>query len=169
MSWFISYITDRRYYITIQGFKSDIAPVSQGVPQGSVLGPLLFIIYIYPLCDIIRRHGLQFHCYADDIQIYLTINPYHSHLPDSLTSCIRDIKHWLLLNFLKLSNNKTEILLIGSDKSLNRSDLSFKVDNVHVKPSNSVRNLGVLFDSSLSFASHISVVVKTSSIFFNSN
>ncbi len=130
--------------------------------EGSVLGPLLFIIYIYPLGDIIRKHGLQFHCYADDIQIDLTTSSDRSSLPDSLTACIRDIKHWLSLNFLKLNNNKTEILMIGSATSVKKMDLSFEIDGVHIKPSLSVRNLGVLFDSSLSFASHISSVVKTS-------
>ncbi len=90
LSWLISYISDRKYYITIRGYKSATAPVSQGVPQGSVLGALLFIIYIYPLGDIIRMHGLQFHCYADDIQIYLTTSSDKSTLPDSLTACIRN-------------------------------------------------------------------------------
>jgi len=162
LSWLISYISDRKYYITIQGYKSATAPVSQGVPQGSVLGPLLFIIYISPLGDIIRMHGLQFHCYADDIQIYLTTSSDRPSLPDSLTACIRDIKHWMSLNYLKLNNNKTEILMIGSATSVKRMDLSFEIDRVHVKPSSSVRNLGVVFDSSLSFASHISSVVKNS-------
>ncbi len=62
----------------------------------------------------------------------------------------------------KLNNNKTEILMIGSATSVKRMDLSFEIDVVHVKPSSSVRNLGVLFDSSLFYASHISSVVKTS-------
>ncbi len=123
LSWLISYISDRKYYITIQGYKSATAPVSQGVPQGSVLGPLLFIIYIYPLGDIICMHG-QYHCYADDIQIYLTTSSDRSSLPDSLTACIRDIKHWLSLNFLKLNNNKIEILMIGSAPSVKKMDLS---------------------------------------------
>jgi len=79
----------------IQGFRSATASLTQGVPQGLVLGPLLFIIFIYPLGDIIRRHGLKFHCYADDILIYLTTSSDRSFLPDSLTACIRDIKHFL--------------------------------------------------------------------------
>lgn len=162
LSWLISYISDRKYYITIQGHKSGIAPVSQGVPQGSVLGPLLFIIYISPLGDIIRMHGLQFHCYADDIQIYLTTSSDRLSLPDSLTACIRDIKHWMSLNFLKINNNKTEILVMGTTTSVKKMDLSIDIDGVHVKPSSTVRNLGVLFDSTLSFASHISSVVKNS-------
>uniref|UniRef100_A0A4W5LB64 Reverse transcriptase domain-containing protein n=1 Tax=Hucho hucho TaxID=62062 RepID=A0A4W5LB64_9TELE len=160
LSWLISYISDRKYYITIQGFRSATASLTQGVPQGSVLGPLLFIIYIYPLGDIIRRHGLQFHCYADDIQIYLTTSSDRLSLPDSLTECIRDIKKWMSLNFLKLNDNKTEILLIGSTASAKRIDQSFDVDGIHVKPSSLIRNLGVLFDSTLSFGSHISSLVK---------
>ncbi len=102
-------------------------------------------------------HGLQFHWYADD----QTTNSNRSWLPDSLTACIRDIKHWLSLNFLKL-NNKTEILMIVSATSVKRMDLSFEIDGVHVKPSSSVHNLGVFFNLSLSNASQISSVVKTS-------
>lgn len=162
LSWLISYISDRKYYITIQEYKFATAPVSHGVPQGSVLGPLLFIIYISPLGDIIRMHGLQFHCYADDIQIYLTTSSDRLSLPDSLTACIRDIKHWMSLNFLKLNDNKTEILMIGTATSVERMDRSFEIDGIYVKPSSSVHNLCVLFDSSLSFTSHISAVVKNS-------
>ena len=101
-----------------------------------------------------------------DIQIYLTTSFDRPSLPDSLTACIRDIKQWMSLNFLKLNNNKTEILIIGYVTSVRRMDLSCEIDGVHVKSSSSVRNLGILFDSSLSFASHISSVVKTSFFIF---
>lgn len=162
LSWLISYISDRKYYISIQGHNSAIISLTQGVPQGSVLGPLLFIIYIHSLGNIIRRHGLQFHCYADDIQIYFTTSSDRPSLPDSLTACIRDIKHWMSLNFLKLNDNKTEILVIGSAASVKRMDQSFYIDGFHIKPSSLTRNLGVLFDSTLSFGSHISSLVKNS-------
>lgn len=100
-----SYLPDRKQFVTLGYFKSAHAPVHQGVPQGSVLGPLLFIIYIIPLGQIIRQHSLQVHCYADDTEIYV-----HSKLTSDLpiiTHQLPKIKSWMRSNFLKLNGNKT--------------------------------------------------------------
>ncbi len=113
LSWFFSYLTDRKYYITMHNYKSPTVILNQGVPQGSVLGPLLFIIYILPLGQIIRRHGFQYHCYADDIQIYTACRPDSIHQTTSLSSCINKLKTWLNCNFLSLNLTKTEILITG--------------------------------------------------------
>jgi retron-type reverse transcriptase len=59
LSWFISYLAERQFFITVHNFKSSVCSLSQGVPQGSVLGPLLFNIYLLPLGHIIRSHGLS--------------------------------------------------------------------------------------------------------------
>jgi len=75
LAWFKSYLTDRHQSVIIDGMPSDKQKLQYGVPQGSVLGPLLFISYTKPLGDIIRRHGLQYHLYADDTQLYLAFRP----------------------------------------------------------------------------------------------
>ena len=75
LSWFKSYLTARQQFESISSFKSPTSPLSHGVPQGSVLGSLLFIIYILPLGHIIRRHGCNFLCYADDTQLYIHTKP----------------------------------------------------------------------------------------------
>ncbi len=70
LSWFSSFLTDRQYYIIMRNYKSPTALLRQGVPQGSGVVPLLFIIYIMLLGHIMRCYGFHYHCYADNIQIY---------------------------------------------------------------------------------------------------
>ncbi len=74
LSCFSSYLSDKQFYISEQDFQSPTVYLKQDVPQGSVLGPLLFIIYVLPLRLILHRHGFNYHLYADDIQIY-SIHP----------------------------------------------------------------------------------------------
>nr|XP_029137828.1 uncharacterized protein LOC114921708 [Labrus bergylta] len=106
LSWLQSYLTDRQQFININNCSSSIAPLSQGVPQGSVLGPLLFIIYLLPLGNIIRQHGLHFHCYADDIQLYISTNSITTETRSTLTNCLNEIKTWMHTNFLSLNYAK---------------------------------------------------------------
>ncbi|XDV33545.1 hypothetical protein PO909_003925 [Leuciscus waleckii] len=162
LTWFQSYLSNRKQFVTLGPHQSSKSPVTRGVPQGSVLGPLLFLIYILPIGQIIRSHGLNFHCYADDIQLYLTTPSPSDPPPCSLTDCLSDLKLWMQNNFLKLNTDKTEILLIGPKSILSKSpSLTLNIDGSPVHSTPVVKNLGILLDSSLSFDPHIRSLTKT--------
>ncbi|XP_074533220.1 uncharacterized protein LOC141796151 [Halichoeres trimaculatus] len=157
--WFSSYLTDRKFLVSLDTCSSRTHEVKCGVPQGSILGPILFNIYMLPLGDVIRRHGIMFHSYADDTQLYISMSPDDTGPIDALFNCILDIKSWMAENFLQLNQGKTEVLII--DPKAQGEKLFSKLQTLSLTPCNQVKNLGVIFDSELNFIPHIKSVTKT--------
>ena len=149
LNWIISYLSHRVQKVVIDDDMSDILNILFGVPQGSVLGPLLFIIYTSPLGSIIEKHGVSYHLYADDTQLYISID-----LSDTSQSrikmekCIFDIQEWMSNNFLCLNGDKTEVLLL-TPKSKDVPNINIHIDSDTIGNTQVVKNLGAYFDSHL--------------------
>jgi len=120
LSWFRSYLSKRSQFVSVNDESSLQTTVSHGVPQGSVLGPILFIIYMLPLGNIIRNNSINFHCYADDTQLYLSIKPDVQFPLVKLQECLTDIKTWITCNFLLLNSDKTEVIIFGPQHLRNK-------------------------------------------------
>lgn len=99
LSWFKSFLTNRTFSVGIGGSVSSVAPLTCGVPQGSILAPSLFSLYMLSLGTIFRRHKVSFHLYADDTQIYLPFKRTDTMGLETLFACLDDIKSWLSFNF----------------------------------------------------------------------
>ena len=166
-NWFDSYLKGRTNRVSISGTLSDKQSVDFGVPQGSVVGPLIFTFYTKPVADIITHHHLRYHVYADDTQLYTAFDP---SVPESsdlalsrLSACISDIKKWMTINKLKLNDQKTEFFAAASPRAINSiSNVTLHLSSsVNIEPSKSIRNLGIIFDPTMSMRDHITTLAKS--------
>ena len=146
------------------GARSDKINLSFWVPQGSVLSPILFILYTCPLGHICRKHNILYHLYADDQQIYIsfhpgviglqlgqqsTVSPLASCL-SGIESCISEIRKWMTQNKLKLNDDKSKFIIFGTRQQLKKvTDVQVHIGNTKVVPVESVRNLGFFMDKLL--------------------
>uniref|UniRef100_A0A8C5CK28 Reverse transcriptase domain-containing protein n=1 Tax=Gadus morhua TaxID=8049 RepID=A0A8C5CK28_GADMO len=161
LGWRESYLTDRTQFVLHEGAESKRGKLRFGVPQGSVLDPLLFAIYMLPLGDVIRSFGISFHCYADDTQLYIPVDSGDSGQIQRVESCLAAVKGWMSQNFLQLNTGKTELMIIGSKRDREKfEDVSLWLDGFAIPQSASVKNLGVLFDPHLCFDQHIRSITR---------
>ena len=162
LSWLESYIKGRTQSVHFSGEETPPRLVTCGVPQGSVLGPLLFVLHTADVERIIKAHGLLHHCYADDTQLYFFCEPSQTaELKQRVLLCIQSISQWMASNRLKLNPSKSEFLWCTTLRRRNLLDGStFTLGDAEVQPSDAIRNLGVHFDSCMTMSAHVSHLVR---------
>ena len=160
LDWFMSYLPGRIQRVVIEDSVSVDQELDFGVPQGYVLGPRIYCMYTKPVSDIIQRHGLSHHSYADDTQLYMTMDHSNNDWRDGLARielCVSEIREWMNQNMLKLNDDKTELIVFASKyKQDLYNDLSITIGDTVVDCSSQVRDLGVIFDRVLSLRQHVS-------------
>ena len=145
MQWLRSYLTDRTQYCRINGQISNPLTVINGIPQGSALGPLLFLIYIndLPKCP---EHATA-SMFADDTQIETSSNDV-SVMKHELNHDLENVSTWLSANKLTLNKMKTEYMIIGSNKRLKRSQIDLE-PHIHIRESRITKSLGLMINENL--------------------
>ena len=143
LEWIKSYFSNRTTSISINGFQSAKSHLRYGLPQGSIMGPLSFSIYTIPIGRIIQKHGLLYHFYADDIQLYIQFDPSCKESTEcalsKLSSCIQEIQSWMTTNILKLNCHKTEfVVALSRHNERHMPNVQLQIGNDAVKPSKTV-------------------------------
>ena len=161
LSWLNSYLSGRTQHVFWNSVLSSSSSVSIGVPQGSVLGPLLFCVYVSPVSRLLTSFGLFHHSYADDTTLILSVDC-SSAVLRLLDQCTSALCNWFLFNGLQLNPKKSEVLLVGTREkrkilSLSlASGLAIAENPIDLSPT--IKILGVIFDPALFFDSYISEV-----------
>jgi len=166
LQWLTSYLSNRKQCVCHSGLTSNATLLTCGVPQGSVLGPILFLLCTSDIPKLVKQFGLHCHLYADDTQLYGYTNPDVASiqlLRQTSTSCITGISDWMKSNRLQLNSSKTDFLWCSSSRRRKQLDQTpFTIGNAAVEPATTVRDLGLYIENDISMKEHITSLVRSS-------
>lgn len=153
IQFFTSYLCDRSQYISYNGYKSDLYVSTSGVPQGSNLGPMLFLLFIDDLCKAISSEKLL---YADDLKIFRVIHNTEDCI--SLQNDVTRVEDWCIVNKLEMNISKCKILTYT--RKMNPTYYTYTFNSIQLSRTNLIKDLGVTFDNKLTFSAHIHKTVE---------
>ena len=157
LQWFQSYLSDRSQRVVLNGHSSSALSVKSGVPQGSILGPLLFIVYIDSLAHVNLSPGTSIVLYADDILLYRTLSTYKDNA--LLQSDVNTISSWIATSGLALNPSKSTLLVISRQRV--KPVVALQILSTPVPLSDSVKYLGVTLTSDLKWNMHVTNTCKS--------
>ena len=157
-SWFSSYLSNRQQYVSIGGINSETKPIMHGVPQGSVLGPLLFLVYINDLHACI--HFSTTRHFADDTNLLYIIDRLkirNRNPTRKLNIDLKSLNQWLIANKISLNATKTELIYFR-DKRTVIPKTKIKLNGITLEETTHVKYVGIIFDEHLTFQKHIKLL-----------
>ena len=155
--WIYDFLKDRFQIVVANGKMSRREPITSGVPQGSVLGPILFLLLIDSIGDI--DQNITMACFADDSKLFHSINSIED--AEYFQYCIEKLDNWQKVNNMSFNNGKFQLIQYGKNLNM-RSDYNYLSPDYSavIGPSTVVRDLGVQVNSSLNFSDHIEYIYK---------
>ena len=165
LKWNSSYLSVRRHHVKVSGVLSPVYSLDWGVPQGSILGPLFFSLYVAPLERITLVHRLNTMSYADDTQLYIVCKTMRK--PSAITRfehCLNDIKVWYTQNMLKCNSSKTDLLHFKSKfrtSTFSASPITLMFDGKQLSQKTTATNLGVILDAQLTMGPHVDMICRS--------
>src|SRR6218665_23357 len=163
LEWLRSFLTDRTHCVVVGSSRSCWVPALFGVPKGSVLGPLLYILYTADIGSLMQSCGLLHQLYADDIQAYIHCNAADAVASVGLMcSAIDALSRWMAPNHLLLNASTTQFIWLGGRRQLAKVDLRMLADTFpHVAFSTTVRDLGLTLNQELNFSEHVNLITRS--------
>jgi len=164
LMWVKSYLTGRSQTVRLGSHCSSCTPCSVGVPQGSVLGPLLFTIYTSPISHIAESHNIQQHQYADDTQLFVALTSNNAHAQVStLESCLSSLQAWFCSNSMIMNPDKSNSILFATTQRAHflPDQISVNISGVSIPLCNHVKILGAVLDSRITLSQHTKAVSKS--------